>query len=95
MHGLSLLHTQRQTDTHTHTASSQSGVPPGVTGGRRAACLVVRSVFEPADEPRDDHREHGQDAGDRQADGSGWRGGDAVAVHKDQAHEQQHQHGQE
>lgn len=56
---------------------------------------MVRSVFEPADEPCDDHREHGQDAGYRQANGSRRRGRNAVAVHKDQAHEQQHQHGEE
>lgn len=55
---------------------------------------MIWSVFEPADEPCDDHREHGQDAGNRQANGSRRRGRNAVAVHKDQAHEQQHQHGQ-
>lgn len=55
---------------------------------------MIRSVFEPADEPCDDHREHGQNAGDRQANGSRRRGRNAVTVHKDQAHEQQHQHGQ-
>lgn len=72
-----------------------SGVPPGAPGGGRAARLVIRSVLEPADEPRDDHREHGQDAGHRQADGPRRRRRDAVAVHEDQAHEEQHQHGQE
>lgn len=56
---------------------------------------MVWSVFEPTDKPRDDHGEHGQDAGDRQANGSGRGRRDAVAVHEDQAHEQQHQHGQE
>lgn len=55
---------------------------------------MIRSVFEPADEPCDDYREHGQDAGNRQANGSRRRGWNAVTVHKDQAHEQQHQHGQ-
>lgn len=55
---------------------------------------MVRSIFEPADEPCDDHREHGQDAGYRQANGSRRRGRNAVTVHKDQAHEEQHQHGQ-
>lgn len=56
---------------------------------------MVRSVFEPADEPCDDHGEHGQDAGYRQANGSRRRRRNAVTVHKDQAHEQQHQHGKE
>lgn len=55
---------------------------------------MVWSVFEPADEPCDDHREHGEDAGNRQANGSRRRGRNAMTVHKDQAHEQQHQHGQ-
>lgn len=55
---------------------------------------MVRSVFEPTDEPCDDHREHGQDAGYRQANGSRRRRRITVTVHKDQAHEQQHQHGQ-
>lgn len=55
---------------------------------------MVWSVFEPADQPCDDHREHGQDAGYRQANGSRGRGRNAVTMHKDQAHEEQHQHGQ-
>lgn len=55
---------------------------------------MVGSVFEPADQPCDHHREHGQDAGYRQANGSRRRGRTAVTMHKDQAHEQQHQHRQ-
>ena len=91
---VSILCTWSHSHSTTTSIHSLSGVSPGVTGGGRAASLMVRSVFEPADEPCDDHREHRQDAGHRQANGSRRRGGDAVAVHEDQAHEEQHQHGQ-